>query len=266
MRLPELGSPPDSRMPPYSVGRFVPITRHLARWYGWAASVPADPQRGLRAPSDRPRIGVFVKTPALPVIELLAFAGLDFVCLDAEHSAFGRRELDDALGMAGALRLPAFVRVAAAMAPAILQALDGGAAGLLVPHVDGRARAEEIARWSRPGSGGRGWSGSTRAAGYSTQPFAAALAAARHDPFVVAQIEDFDGLTDVEAIAAVPGIDALFFGAVDLAVGMGVAPEGRKSTRPSSAWHPLRGSRASHSWPSCPVPKAWLVSPAAAPR
>jgi len=204
----------------------VPITRHLARWYGWAASVPADPQRGLRAPSDRPRIGVFVKTPALPVIELLALAGLDFVCLDAEHSAFGRRELDDALGMAGALRLPALVRVAAAMAPAILQALDGGAAGLLVPHVDGRARAEEIARWSRPGSGGRGWSGSTRAAGYSTQPFAAALAAARHDPFVVAQIEDFDGLADVEAIAAVPGIDALFFGAADLAVGMGVAPGG----------------------------------------
>lgn len=175
----------------------------------------------LRAPEGRTLAGVFVKTPALPIVEVLALAGLDFVCLDAEHAGFGRRRLDDCLAMARALGLPALVRVAEAGAAPILQALDGGAAGVVVPHVDSAAAAGRIAAWSRFGPGGRGYAGSTRAAGFGRVPMPDVLATAREETLVIAQIEDPSGLAEVEAIAATPGIDALFFGAADLAVGMG---------------------------------------------
>lgn len=175
--------------------------------------------------------GVFVKTPALPVIELLALAGLDFVCLDAEHAGFGRRELDECLGLARAVGLPALVRVAEAGAAPILQALDGGAEGVVVPHVDGAAAAARVAAWSRFGPGGRGYAGSTRAAGFGTLPMREVLAAGREDPLVVVQIEDPAGLAEAEAIAATPGVDALFFGAADLAVGLGFDSPGGPEIR-----------------------------------
>lgn len=177
--------------------------------------------------------GVFVKTPALAVIELMALAGIDFVCIDAEHAGFGRRELDECLAMARALGLPALVRVAEASAAPILQALDGGAEGVVVPHVDGAATAARVAAWSRFGPGGRGYAGSTRAAGFGALPLRDVLAASREETLVVAQIEDPAALAEAEAIAATPGVDAIFFGAADLAVGLGLesstAPEIRSA-------------------------------------
>lgn len=174
-------------------------------------------------------VGTFVKTPSSEIIEILALAGLDFICLDAEHSAFDRRELDWSLALARALRLPALVRLSHAAPQTILQALDAGAAGIVVPHVRSAAEAAEIARWAHFGNEGRGYAGSTRAGGFTTVPMPQVLARGQAETLVIAQIEDPSALDDVEAIAAVPGIDALFFGAADLAVGMGLessaAPE-----------------------------------------
>ena len=47
--------------------------------------------------------GTFVKTPAIEVVELLAVSGLDFICLDAEHSPFDRARLDACLAIARAM-------------------------------------------------------------------------------------------------------------------------------------------------------------------
>lgn len=166
--------------------------------------------------------GTFVKTPSSEVIEILALAEIDFICLDAEHSAFGRRELDWSLALARALQLSALVRLSHAAPQAALQVLDAGAAGIVVPHVRSAAEAAEIARWAHFGREGRGYAGSTRAGGFTTIPMPQVLARAAAETLVIAQIEDPSGLDEVEAIARVDGIDALFFGAADLAVGMGL--------------------------------------------
>lgn len=169
------------------------------------------------------QVGTFVKTPAGEIIELLALAGLDFVCLDAEHAPFGRRELDLGISLCLALGMPALVRLEAARPETILQALDSGASGVLVPHVKDVAMARDIARWARFGEGGRGYAGSTRAAGFATRSIDAVLQDDATEPMVVAQIEDPSALGHVEAIAAVEGLDALFFGAADLTVGFGAS-------------------------------------------
>lgn len=165
-------------------------------------------------------VGTFLKTPAIEVIEVLAMSGLDCLCLDAEHAPFGRRELDACLAMGRALDLPLLVRVGAGTQDAVLQALDSGAVGVVVPHVDGVEKARDVARWARFGVGGRGYAGSTRWAGFATRGMPDVLAQDA-ETVVIAQIEEPEGVDAVDGIAAVPGIDALFVGPADLAVGYG---------------------------------------------
>jgi staphyloferrin B biosynthesis citrate synthase len=165
-------------------------------------------------------VGTFVKTPEVNVVEVMALSGLDFICLDAEHCAFDRGRMDACLAVARARDLPTLVRVGAATPQDILQALDSGAVGVVVPHVDSVAKAEAVAKAAHFGRGGRGFAGSTRWAGFATRSMADVLAQ-DSETVVIAQIEEPEGVDMVEQIAAVEGIDALFAGPADLSVGYG---------------------------------------------
>ena len=179
-------------------------------------------ENGLRARILRRDMlcGTFVKTPSIEIIEVLAHAGLDFICLDAEHSSFDRARMDGCLAMAKALGLPCLVRVPVGSPSEILKALDAGAAGIVVPHVFSAEKAGDVARASRYGHGGRGYAGSTRSAGYATKPMPEVLAMTE-DTVVLGQIEEPEGVDAIDAIAATPGIDGLFVGPADLAVSYG---------------------------------------------
>ena len=168
--------------------------------------------------------GTFVKTPAHEVIEVLAKSGLDFACLDAEHAPFDHGRMDACLAMTRALGWPALVRVPTGSPMEILKALDNGALGVVVPHVNTVEKAKEIARAAHFGHGGRGYAGSTRWAGFATRPMAEVLAQDA-ETIVIAQIEDPEGVEACEEIAALPGIDGLFVGPADLAVCHGVTDQ-----------------------------------------
>jgi 2-keto-3-deoxy-L-rhamnonate aldolase RhmA len=113
--------------------------------------------------------GTFLKTPSVEMIEILSQTGLDFLCIDAEHAPFDRARMDACLAVARALDFPILVRVPSAQPQDILQALDAGATGIVVPHVTDAETAAAIAKASRFGPGGRGYAGSTRWAGYTTR-------------------------------------------------------------------------------------------------
>jgi len=164
--------------------------------------------------------GTFVKTPGYEVIEVLHKSGLDFLCIDAEHSAFDRGRMDACLAMARALDFPTVVRVPSGAPENILQAMDSGAAGIVVPHVATVEIAQNIAKAAHFGHGGRGYAGSTRWAGFATRGMDDVLAQ-DSETIVIAQIEEPEAVDDVEAIAAVDGIDGLFVGPADLTVAYG---------------------------------------------
>ncbi len=75
----------------------------------------------------------WVKTPHPHVVEVLALSPLDCLVLDAEHAPFDRGALDVAILAARAAGKPVLVRPAGADATDLLQALDGGADGVIVP-------------------------------------------------------------------------------------------------------------------------------------
>jgi 2-keto-3-deoxy-L-rhamnonate aldolase RhmA len=182
---------------------------------------PTERSFRARLAAREPLSGAFVKTPSHQVVEVLALGALDAVVIDAEHAPFDPGQLDVMLAVAHAHRFPCLVRVAEPSRVLVQQALDGGATGVLVPHVDTADRAREVVRWCRFGEGGRGYSGSTRAAGYGTRSIADVLSDAAATTTVVVQIEDPVALDHLDEIAGVDGLDAIFVGVADLTVGLG---------------------------------------------
>ena len=166
-------------------------------------------------------VGTFIKTPAPIVVEVLGRTTLDCLCLDAEHAPFDRANLDTCIFAARAGGMEVLVRVQSGAPEHLLNALDCGATGVVVPHVRSVAEAEALVRAAHYGAGGRGYAGSSRAAGFTTSPMAHHLANSAERTVVVAQIEDPEAIEAVEAIAAVPGLDALFVGRADLTVAYG---------------------------------------------
>lgn len=178
-------------------------------------------------------VGTFIKTPTTHSTEIIGALGFDFVVIDEEHAPFDRLTTDAALLAARASGTAALVRVGGLAG--ILPALDGGASGVLVPHVATAAFAREAAAACRYKGGRRGYSGSPRHAGYGAGGMWKTVEASDAATAVVAQIEDPEALDEIDAIAAVEGIDALFIGRGDLSVAMGAAssdaPEVRRAVQ-----------------------------------
>lgn len=166
--------------------------------------------------------GTWVKTPSAIIVEVLALTPLDCLVLDAEHAPFDRRDLDACIMAARAADKPVLVRPASAAAEQVLNALDCGATGVVLPHIRSAAEAAAAVAMCHYGPGGRGFAGSSRAAGYTTLGMARHRAAAQAVT-VIAQIEDVEAVEAIDAIAAVPGIDALFIGRADLTIAYGAA-------------------------------------------
>ena len=168
-------------------------------------------------------IGTWIKTPAPIVVEVLADTELDLVILDAEHAPFGRFELDACVFAAKASGMNVLVRVPTAQPHHILQALDTGATGVLVPHVRSAEEAVNVSRSARFGPGGRGYAG---AAGYGTKPMEVHKADSDSRTVVVVQLEDAEAVAHAGEIAAIDGIDGIFIGTVDLSVSLGAPGPG----------------------------------------
>jgi 2-keto-3-deoxy-L-rhamnonate aldolase RhmA len=174
-----------------------------------------------RLRANLPTVGTWVKSPNHIVVDVLSRTELDVLCLDAEHAPFDRLQLDACTLTARLHDMPVLVRVPAAAPHHILNALDIGATGILAPHILNAGDAEALVTASHFGPGGRGYAGSTRAAGYTTRSMADHMALSRESTLVVAQIEDAEAVEAIDGIAATKGIDCLFIGRADLAVSLG---------------------------------------------
>ncbi|HEY0812947.1 MAG TPA: aldolase/citrate lyase family protein [Pseudonocardia sp.] len=166
-----------------------------------------------------PQLGAWVKLPAPESIELLALAGFDFVVIDAEHGAIDVRTMSTMIGVAIGCSVAPFVRVPG-IAPRDVQVpLDAGARGLFVPQVDDPSRARAAVAATRfPPLGRRGASTSGRAGGWGLDDLDEYLKSGNDEVRLVVAAESAEALTAIADIAAVPGVDAVFIGPMDLAV------------------------------------------------
>jgi len=161
------------------------------------------------------------------VVEIAALAGFDSVWLDTEHVANSIRDIEHAVYAARAHACDALVRVPRGSYSDLVRPLEVNAAGIIVPHVLSAREARQIVRHTRFHPLGRrpldGGNADGAFAGLDIETY---VEAANRNRMVIAQIEDPEALEELDAIAAVEGIDALFFGPGDFTQGLGVPGKG----------------------------------------
>ncbi|MFC3122476.1 HpcH/HpaI aldolase family protein [Agaribacter flavus] len=173
-----------------------------------------------RLQTREPTLGTFVKTTHYHNTEVLSRTALHVLCLDAEHAPFDRSDLDKCVLAARASQKPVLVRIPDSESATILNTLDIGATGIVVPHVKTAEQINDIIKYCYFGDGGRGYAGSSRFAEYTTSTIADNLAKNRSQTCVIAQIEDLCALDQLDAICQVEHLDCLFIGTMDLTVAL----------------------------------------------
>ncbi len=160
-------------------------------------------------------------SPGLP--QICKNAGAEYVLYDMEHSGLEFETLKTQFALCRGLNLVPMVRVPRGEYQFIARALDIGAMGIMVPMVGSKEEAEHIVSCTRyPPLGQRGAAFGFAHDDYQGGDVAAKIAALHQRTMVIPQIETMEGLAAAEAIAAVPGVDALWLGHFDLTNFMGV--------------------------------------------
>ena len=169
-----------------------------------------------------PAIGCWIELMSPLVAEVVARSGYDCVVIDLEH---GPGSILDAVHVMQALQghgCAPLIRVPDSGAAGMKRALDAGAAGCMVPSVEGLAEAREVAAACHfAPKGRRGMATAViRASGFGMDE-ARYLERAAEETLVICQIETQDAVSEVEAIADLDGVDMLFLGPNDLAANLG---------------------------------------------
>lgn len=165
----------------------------------------------------RSTYGGWVSTPDPLAAEYQAAAGFDEVMADMQHGAIALRDLPALFAAIERHGVAPVTRVPELGQHAISTSLDMGALAVVVPMVETAEEAAALVAACRYPPVGRRSAGPTRSI-YRTGLSLDALA----DVAAVAMVETVRGLENVEAIAAVPGLDAIYVGPGDLAISLGI--------------------------------------------
>ena len=170
------------------------------------------------------KVGNFIVEFATPGIgHILKAAGLDFAFFDMEHSGFSFETLKSAIRYFEAAGVPLIVRVPAQENDMLARACDMGAEGLIAPMISTPEQAKAMVDSVKYFPAGKRGVGLQMAHdNYRGAPVAEALAAANERTAVICLIETAEGAENVDAIAAVPGVDGLWVGHFDLSVSLGI--------------------------------------------
>lgn len=157
------------------------------------------------------------------IAKAMKTAGFDWLFIDMEHNAMGI-DIATQIAVAGQdagitplVRVPGFEQHLAA------RALDGGAQGIVFPHVDDAETAAKLVSFCRyPPHGKRSMTGALSQLDFKKYPLDETAESVNEGTFVVMMLESPQAIANAASIAAVPGVDALLIGTNDLCFEMGI--------------------------------------------
>ena len=170
----------------------------------------------------QPALGGWIMIGHPSVAEILAGEGcFDWLAVDMEHTSTTIRMFHELSLAVKGTDVDLLVRLPGHDPEIVKRALDTGADGIIAPSVNTAEQAREIVAMAKfPPEGHRGAS-LCRATDFGRQ-FSSYYAAHNDKVIVVCMLEHIDAVKNVDAILAVPGIDATFIGPYDLSASMGL--------------------------------------------
>jgi 4-hydroxy-2-oxoheptanedioate aldolase len=166
--------------------------------------------------------GIHLTFAAPAVIEVLAYAGLDFVYIDGEHGCFDWRDVETACIAAERFNLTPIARVPDISTGTITRFVDRGVRGIVAPHIETLAEARQVieASYFAP-LGNRSFGAGRPEYGLRMATKAEYTQASNAALSVCLMIESKAGVDIAGELAAMPGVDYLSFGMLDLASSLG---------------------------------------------
>src|ERR1700677_1378180 len=170
----------------------------------------------------QPKLGLFLNSHSPTVAEQLAHSGYDWLLVDTQHGPMGFPELSAMLAGISSGGAKSMVRVAGYHdRGGIQQSLDMGADGILVPYINTAEEAKQAVSCCRyPTAGTRSVYFPQRST--NKDGLLGYVPNANKNIMIALQVETADCIKNMEAIAAVPGVDILFLGQNDLCMSMGL--------------------------------------------
>jgi 4-hydroxy-2-oxoheptanedioate aldolase len=171
--------------------------------------------------------GPWCTIPSAAVINIIAATGVDFVIIDMEHGPHSFETVEDMIRAAEVEGCSTIVRVAKNDEALILNVLDVGACGVIVPHIESREDAESAISYTKYYPlGTRGFSPFTRAGGYSLHNVKDHAEKQNKETALILLLEGKKGIDNLEDILSIEDIetkvDAIYIGAYDLSQALGV--------------------------------------------
>ena len=155
-------------------------------------------------------------------IDIMGLAGFDCVWLCNEHVPTDWFVLENQIRAAKMNGLDTLVRISKGSYSDYIKPLEADATGIMVPHVFNAEEARNVVKMTKfMPLGRRPIDGGNADGGYAMMDYADYIKQANDQRFIILQIEDPEPLEDLEAIAALDGIDMLFFGPADFSQGIG---------------------------------------------
>ena len=157
------------------------------------------------------------------IARILESAGIDFVLIDSEHSAFTAGDLANLAAWFKATSITPIVRIPEIHYHLIARTLDSGALGVMVPNVKNGDEARAIVDAAKYAPlGKRGVIMNHAHTEYKPADPTEFMAYSNANTSIVCQIESVEGIENLEAIASTPGVDVLWVGHFDLTASMGI--------------------------------------------
>ena len=173
-------------------------------------------------------IGSWITIGHQAVVEIMASAGFEWLTIDLEHSVIDLYEAQNLIAFIQSKQIPALVRVSKNEEVIIKKVMDAGADGVIVPMINSAEDAKRAVDYVKyPPIGKRGV-GLARAQKYGSG-FEEYKKWLNNSVVIIAQIEHYKGVENIEEIINTPGIDGVFIGPYDLSGSMGHPGEYDKS-------------------------------------
>ncbi|MGY6251374.1 HpcH/HpaI aldolase family protein [Bosea thiooxidans] len=193
----------------------------------------------------QPPLGTWTQIRSEEVVDMLGAAGFDFTIVDCEHGAFGIETAEKLFRACDANGIVPLVRAPSADPVFIGQALDAGAAAVVVPGIASAEQACAMVAAARfAPEGTRGACPCVRAGDHFIRDWRGHVARQRESVGVIALVETRAGLEAIEEICAVDGLLALLIGPFDLSVSLGHAGDYLAGEVQAGIGRMLRAARA----------------------